>query len=61
MVDMGPNNFLSKSSRVEFLNFELDRAEFSDSNFELNRTEGDRTEPSSFFEFHALFGPFYQI
>ncbi len=52
---MGPNHFFSNLNRVEFTILELNRAEFSYSNFEPNRTEGDRTELSSFFEFCALF------
>ena len=48
-LDMGPNHFFSNSNRVEFSIFELNRAEFSDSNFESNRTEGDRTKLPSFF------------
>ncbi len=43
---MGPNRFYSNSIRFEFLNLELDRAEFQASNIEPNRNEGDRTKLS---------------
>ncbi len=60
-LDMGPNHFFRTRVESSFKNLKLDRVEFLDSNFEPNRTDGDRTELQAFFEFCPLFGYIHSI